>query len=312
MFKILDARPLASDVKWFKIDAPLVAKHRQPGQFVIIRLAETGERIPLTMADADPKTGTIELIVKAIGKTTKELFKKNAGDSIQDVMGPLGKPTELHQVEHAVLVGGGVGTAVIYPLAKALKQAGTFVTSITGGRTRDLVVLEDELKKVSDVVFATTDDGSYGFKGTVADKLRLLIEQGTGNREQGTEGRHEGPDQNPDRKGGVAVGQVSNLSRPIGVVYCAGPVPMMRAICDLTRPFNIPTIVSLNPIMVDGTGMCGGCRVSIGGKTMFACVDGPEFDGHQVDYAELWDRLGAYRDEERASLDRAEHECRLA
>ncbi|MBK9127410.1 MAG: sulfide/dihydroorotate dehydrogenase-like FAD/NAD-binding protein [Phycisphaerales bacterium] len=301
MFKILDARPLASDVKWFKIDAPLVARHRQPGQFVIIRLDETGERIPLTMADADPRAGTIELIVKAIGKTTRALFCKNAGDSILDVMGPLGKPTELHTVEHAVLVGGGVGTAVIYPLAKALKQAGTFVTSITGGRSRDLVVLEAELRAVSDVVYATTDDGSYGFKGTVADKLAELIRHG------GTEARrHAGDVQSPDHMGRAAG------DRPIGVVYCAGPVPMMRAICDLTRPFNIPTIVSLNPIMVDGTGMCGGCRVTVGGKTLFACVDGPEFDGHQVDYAELWDRLSAYREEERASLERAEHECRLA
>ncbi len=323
MFKILDARPLASDVKWFKIDAPLVARHRQPGQFVIIRLDETGERIPLTMADADPRSGTIELIVKAIGKTTRALFRKNAGDSILDVMGPLGKPTELHKVEHAVLVGGGVGTAVIYPLAKALKQAGTFVTSITGGRSRDLVVLEDELRAVSDVVYATTDDGSYGFKGTVADKLRELIEPGNGSREQGTEraGPASGPHGGPasGRQGGLtsdrssaAAGGAPAPARPIGVVYCAGPVPMMRAICDLTRPFNIPTIVSLNPIMVDGTGMCGGCRVTVGGKTLFACVDGPEFDGHQVDYAELWDRLGAYREEERVSLERAEHECRLS
>jgi ferredoxin--NADP+ reductase len=279
MFPILDTKWLASDVKWFRIAAPLVAKHRQPGQFVILRLGETGERIPLTMAAADAQTGTIELIVKAIGKTTRLLCGKEKGDAITDVMGPLGKPTEMHKVGHAVLVGGGVGTAVIYPLAKALKDIGCHVTSITGGRTKELVVLEEELKKVSDRVLATTDDGSYGFKGTVADMLTKLM---------------------------------GDQERPIGAIYCAGPVPMMRAICELTRPHKIPTIVSLNPIMVDGTGMCGGCRVTIGGKTQFACVDGPEFDGHLVDYAELADRLTAYRPQEKIALERMEHECKLA
>ncbi|MBP7745120.1 MAG: sulfide/dihydroorotate dehydrogenase-like FAD/NAD-binding protein [Phycisphaerae bacterium] len=278
MFRILDTKQLASDVKWFKIAAPLVAKHRQPGQFVILRLDETGERIPLTMADADPRAGTIELIVKAIGKTTKLLFAKNAGDTISDVMGPLGRPTEIEAVGHAVLVGGGVGTAVIYPLAKALRAAGCYVSSITGGRTKELVVLEDELKKVSDVVYACTDDGSYGFKGTVADKLKELM---------------------------------NDQARPIGAVYAAGPVIMMKVISDLTRPAGIKTIVSLNPIMVDGTGMCGGCRVTVGGKTQFACVDGPEFDGHAVDYAELSDRLTAYRAQEKTALERMEHECKL-
>ncbi len=278
MFPILDTKWLASDVKWFRIAAPLVAKHRLPGQFVILRLNETGERIPLTMAAADAQAGTIELIVKAIGKTTKLLCGKEQGDAISDVMGPLGKPTEIHKVKHAVLVGGGVGTAVIYPLAKALKDIGCHVTSITGGRTKELVVLEEELKKVSDRVFATTDDGSYGFKGTVADMLTNLI---------------------------------ADQERPIGAIYCAGPVPMMKAICNLTRPHNIPTIVSLNPIMVDGTGMCGGCRVTVSGKTQFACVDGPEFDGHQVDYDELSDRLTAYRPQEKIALERMEHECKL-
>ncbi len=278
MFRILAARQLASDVKWFQIEAPLVARHRQPGQFVILRVTENGERIPLTMADADPRAGTIELIVKAIGKTTRLLCRKGPGDTILDVMGPLGRPTEIHKADHAVLVGGGVGTAVIYPLAKALRARGAFVTAITGGRTKDLVVLEDELRRVCDAVYATTDDGSHGFKGTVADKLRELL---------------------------------ADRSRPIGVVYCAGPVPMMRAVAELTRPLQIPTIVSLNPIMVDGTGMCGGCRVTVGGKTQFACVDGPEFDGHQVDYAELADRLTAYRAQEQAALERMEHECRI-
>jgi ferredoxin--NADP+ reductase len=278
MFRIQDARQLASDVKWFRIDAPLVARHRKPGQFIILRLDETGERIPLTIADADPENGTIEIIVKAIGATTEQLCTKNAGDTITDVMGPLGRPTDIEKVGHAVVVGGGVGTAVIYPLAQALRDAGNYVSAITGGRTREFVVLEDELAKVSDIVYATTDDGSYGFKGTVADKLAQLIE---------------------------------SRDRAIGAVYAAGPVPMMRAIAELTRPAGIKTIVSLNPIMVDGTGMCGGCRVSIGDETLFACVDGPEFDGHQVNFAELADRLTAYRGQEADALERYHHRCKL-
>lgn len=279
MFRILDAKQLASDVKWFRIEAPLVAKNREPGQFVIIRLRETGERIPLTIADTDKKAGTIELIVKAIGATTTLLCEKGKGDTITDVMGPLGMPTEIEDFGHAVLVGGGVGTAVIYPLASALQKAGNYVTSITGGRTKELVVLEDELKKVSDAVFACTDDGSHGFKGTVADKLIELM---------------------------------GDKDRPIGAMYAAGPVPMMRALAELTRPHGIKTIVSLNPIMVDGTGMCGGCRVTIGGETKFACVDGPEFDGHKVDFVELADRLSAFRVQEKVALDRQqEHtQCR--
>lgn len=279
MFRILAARPLASDVKWFRIDAPLVAKHRRPGQFVILRLAETGERIPLTIAHSDAKAGFIELIVKAVGKTTRELCRKNAGDSISDVMGPLGKPTEIEPVGHAVVVGGGVGTAVIYPLAAALREVGNYVSAITGGRTRELVVLEEELRQVSDAVYACTDDGSHGFKGTVADQLAVLMK---------------------------------DAARPIGAVYAAGPVPMMRAIANLTRATGIHTIVSLNPIMVDGTGMCGGCRVSVGGRMQFACVDGPEFDGHEVDFDELADRLTTYRPQEKCSSERELHTCQAA
>ncbi len=277
MFTILDARQLASDVKWFKIEAPLVVKHRQPGQFVILRLEEGGERIPLTIADTDKEAGTIELIVKAIGATTTRLCQLDKGDKILDVMGPLGTPTEIEMVGHAVLVGGGVGTAVIYPLAAELRRIGNYVSSITGGRTKEFVVLEEELKKVSDSVYACTDDGSYGFKGTVADKLIELM---------------------------------NDKTRPIGAVFTAGPVPMMRAIAEITRPVGIKTIVSLNPIMVDGTGMCGGCRVSIGKETKFACVDGPEFDGHKVDFKELADRLTAYREQEKRAFDRVkEHKC---
>lgn len=279
MFEILETRQLASDVKWFRIAAPLVARHRKPGQFVIIRLGETGERIPLTIARSDARAGTIELIVKAIGKTTIELCGKQKGDTICDVMGPLGRPTEIEHVGHAVLVGGGVGTAVIYPLAAALREVGNYVSAITGGRTKELVVLEKELQEVADVVYATTDDGSYGFKGTVADKLKELLE---------------------------------DQQRPIGAVYAAGPVPMMRAVAELTRPLGIRTIVSLNPIMVDGTGMCGGCRVSVGGETKFACVDGPEFDGHEVDFRELADRLSAYQQQEKLALERMQAKCKLA
>ncbi len=275
MFRILEARDLASDVKWFRVEAPLAARHRLPGQFVIIRLDEHGERIPLTIAAADREAGTIELIVKAIGVTTRRLCERGAGDVIADVLGPLGRPTEIHACAHAVLVGGGVGTAVIYPLAPALRAAGCVVTAITGGRTRGLVVLEDELRGVCDRVYAATDDGSYGFHGTVADKLReVLAEPGC----------------------------------PVGVVYSAGPVPMMRAVCEITRPMRIRTVVSLNPIMVDGTGMCGGCRVTVGGKQVFACVDGPEFDGHEVDFDELGDRLSAYRRAERVAMDRYERD----
>jgi ferredoxin/flavodoxin---NADP+ reductase len=246
-------------------------------------------------------------------------------------MGPLGKPTHIEPVGHAVLVGGGVGTAVIYPLAPALRETGAYVSAITGGRTRELVVLEDELKKVCDAVYATTDDGSYGFRGTVADKLRELIRQSPsgseGPRGQGAEGPSE---RDQGGKGARDQGKSCCCSSgcggdtprsldpsihrslpPVGAVYCAGPVPMMRAIAELTRPLGIKTIVSLNPIMVDGTGMCGGCRVTVGGKTQFACVDGPEFDGHQVDYAELSDRLTAYRTQEKTALERAEHACKL-
>lgn len=277
MFPILAARDLAPDVRWFRIAAPLVARRRRPGQFVIIRLNETGERIPLTIAHANPQSGTIELIVKAIGKTTRLLCRKGAGDEIADVMGPLGRPTELIQSGHAVVIGGGVGTAVIYPLAAALHEAGCYVSAITGGRNRGLVILENELREVSDVVYACTDDGSYGFRGTVADKLAELIRE---------------------------------PSQPVSVVYASGPVPMMRAVAEITRPAGIRTTVSLNPIMLDGTGMCGGCRLTVGGQMAFACVDGPEFDAHQVDFAELADRLTAYREQEHCSLERLEAEER--
>jgi ferredoxin--NADP+ reductase len=270
MFRIAGTRRLASDVKWFRIEAPLVASARRPGQFVIIRLDDTGERIPLTIADADSSKGTIDLIVKAVGATTERLCRLSAGDSIADVVGPLGNPTEIIETGRVCVIGGGVGTAVIYPLARALTEAGSHVIAITGGRTREFVILEDELCMVSDAVYTCTDDGSYGFHGTVAERLDEMLQDDV----------------------------------PVDAVYAAGPVPMLRAVAEVTRPARIKTIVSLNPIMVDGTGMCGGCRVTVNGRTLFACVDGPEFDGHEVEYEELTDRLTAYRRQEELALDR--------
>jgi len=276
MFRILRSEWLSPGVKRFCIHAPLVARHREPGQFVIVRVQETGERIPLTVADSDAARGTIDLIVKVVGKTTALLCAKSTGDTIADVAGPLGRPTELISGGRAVVIGGGVGTAVIYPLAKALGAARNHVTAIIGGRTRELIVLEKELDAVADVVMACTDDGSYGHAGTVADRLAALL---------------------------------ANPEWPIDVIYTAGPVPMMRAIAELTRPWKIKTIASLNPIMVDGTGMCGGCRVSVGGETKYACVDGPEFDAHAVDFDALLTRLSAYRTCEQAAMSAYEQKC---
>jgi ferredoxin--NADP+ reductase len=273
--RILETRWLAPEVKRFVIEAPHVVRHCQPGQFVIVRVAPGGERIPLTIAHADRVNKTITLVIQAIGATTRQLCDKEAGDSLADVAGPLGRPTEIHHVRHAVIVGGGVGTAVIYPQAEALKARGNRVTAIMGGRSRPYVILEDELKAVCDAVHPCTDDGAYGFHGFVTQRLQQLIEE------------H------------------NNTDTAVGEVMCAGPVPMMRAVAEVTRPHGIRTVASLNPIMVDGTGMCGGCRIQVGGKMLFACVDGPEFDAHQVDFKELSDRLTAYRVHEKAAADRS-------
>ena len=260
MFKIREAKWLAPLVRRLEIEAPQIAKKHQPGHFVIVRTAENGERIPLTIAHSDKEKGEITLIIQAIGDTTKELTALEAGDSILDIAGPLGRPTELEKFGNVVLIGGGVGTAVIAPQAKALTEIGNTVYAIIGGRSKEYVILEEELKADCKEVFPCTDDGSYGFHGLVTDKLKELI------------------------AGGLKV----------DCVLTAGPVPMMRAVAETTRPYEIHTVASLNPIMVDGTGMCGGCRVSVGGKTVFACVDGPEFDAHQVDFAELVNRLRTY------------------
>ena len=279
MFVIQEARWLAPAVRWLVLEAPRVATRHQPGHFVIVRVAEGGERIPLTIADSDAAAGTITLVVQAIGVSTQRLAAMEKGQAILDVAGPLGKPTEIERFGHVVLVGGGVGTAVIYPQAGALKAMGNKVSAVIGGRSQSYVIMEQELKAVCDAVYPCTDDGSHGYHGFVTGRLSELID---------------------------------DPSDPVNAVITAGPVPMMRAVAEVTRPKGIHTIASLNPIMVDGTGMCGGCRVSVGGKQLFACVDGPEFDAHHVDFAELTARLGSYRQQERAALERRDHECKLA
>jgi ferredoxin/flavodoxin---NADP+ reductase len=287
-FQITEARFLAPDVKLFRIVAPRIARKRKAGQFVIVRVHAQGERVPLTIADSDPKAGTITIIVQGIGKTTKQLNSLKTGDHLTDVVGPLGKPSEVERYGTVVVIGGGVGTAIAYPTAKALKSAGNHVISIVGARTRELVILESEMRAISDELHVTTDDGSYAEKGFVTDKLKALIAAG----------------------------------RKIDYVLAIGPIPMMRAVAEATRPHGIKTVVSLNPIMVDGTGMCGGCRVLVDGKSQFACVDGPEFDAHRVDFDMLTKRNATYRDAERTALEMflqgsprqdepTDHQCRL-
>lgn len=274
MYKIKSAEFLASNIKKFVIEAPKIARKRKAGQFVIVRLDECGERVPLTIADSNNEEGTITIIVQGIGKTTKELNSLNTGDMIHDVVGPLGKPSHIENFGTAVSVGGGVGTAIAFPTAVALKEAGNHTIAIVGGRTKEFVILEDELKKVCDEVYPTTDDGSYGFHGFVTQQLQQLIDSG----------------------------------RKIDFVLAIGPIPMMKAIAETTRPYGIKTVVSLNPVMVDGTGMCGGCRATVDNKTVFVCVDGPEFDAHLVDFDLLTRRNRTYLKDERTALD---HMCNL-
>ncbi len=278
--EIVEKQVLAPDVVSIHLRAQRIAKVRKPGQFIILRIAEGGERLPLTIADADPSAGTIRLIVQAVGKTTRQLASLEPGQAIQDVVGPLGRPTHLDSFGHAVCVGGGVGTAVVFPIAEALAAMGNKVTAIIGGRTKDYVLLEKELARFAQRVIPTTDDGSYGQKGFVTTALKDLL------------------DSSPDP--------------PVKAIYAVGPVPMMKAVSQLTKPYGIYTVVSLNPIMVDGTGMCGGCRVTVDGQTRFACVDGPEFDGHLVDFDELADRLLTYRQAEAQAIQQYEnHSCKL-
>jgi ferredoxin--NADP+ reductase len=269
VFQIIDARLLATAVKELKINAPEIAKRRKAGQFVVLRINEEGERIPLTIADADPQKGVITLIFQEVGTSTAKLGKLKAGDSISDLIGPLGVPTHIEKFGTVVCVGGGIGIAPVYPIAKAMQEAGNTVLSIIGARTKDLLILEEEMAKVSNVLKVSTDDGSYGYHGFVSDVLQDIMDQGT----------------------------------TINLVVAIGPVPMMRVVCNVTRNKNIKTVVSLNPIMVDATGMCGACRVTVGGRTRFVCVDGPEFDGHQVDFAELVKRQRAYLDQEKQAYE---------
>ena len=269
MFRIVHAEFIAPGIKRFILDAPRIARKQRPGQFVIVRVCEKGERIPLTIERSDPEQGTVNIVVQSIGKTTHLLNSLETGDSIRDIVGPLGKPSEIENFGTVVVMGGGVGTAMAYPTAAALKWAGNRVIVIIGGRNKDLVLLEREMREVADTVFVTTDDGTSGDKGLVTDRLRQLIENGI----------------------------------RIDLVLAVGPIPMMRAVAEMTRKERIRTVVSLNPIMIDGTGMCGGCRVLVEGKSEFACVDGPEFDAHRVDFAVLVQRNAMYRDAEKRSME---------
>lgn len=276
MHRIQSKTALSPNVTRLDVVAPRIAQIRQAGQFVIVRRAEGAERIPLTIADADPAAGNITLVIQAVGKSTRELVALEVGESILDIVGPLGRPTELLKTGRALCVGGGVGTAVVHPIAQGLARRGVAVTSIIGGRSREWVIFEADLRRLGNVIVCT-DDGSYGRRGFVTNAAQEVLE-----------------------KGGI------------DIVYAVGPVPMMRAVANLTRPLGVRTIVSLNPVMVDGTGMCGGCRVSVGGETKFACVDGPEFDGHQVDFDLLSDRLSTYRGfEEQTAAQHASGTCRI-
>jgi len=273
MNKVLEKKQLSEQVFKMKLEAPLIAEERRAGQFVIVQKdTEYGERIPLTIADADAEEGSITIIFQTVGKTTTELSRFEPGDYIENVLGPLGKPTHIEKVGTVVCVGGGIGVAPMHPIAQAMKAAGNRVIIIIGARTKELVIMEEDMRAIADELIVVTDDGSYGRKALVTEPLKELCE-------------NDPPDQ----------------------VVAIGPPIMMKFCAETTRPYKVPTVVSLNTIMVDGTGMCGGCRVSVGGKTKFVCVDGPEFDGHQVDFDNMMLRLGAYKDREQQEL----HECQL-
>ena len=278
MFKILSAEFIAPGIKRFHIEAPRISRKQKPGQFVILRIYEEGERIPLTIESSDPELGTISIVVQSLGKTTHLLNSLNAGDGILDVVGPLGKPSEIANFGTVVVMGGGVGTAMAYPTAAALKRAGNRIISIVGARNKELVILEREMHAVSDMLMITTDDGSYAEKGFVTGKLRELIDNGV----------------------------------HIDMVLAVGPIPMMKAVADMTRGESIRTMVSLNPIMIDGTGMCGGCRVLVDGGSQFACVDGPEFDAHRVNFEVLVQRNAAYRRQEQSAMAEFQREKEAA
>jgi NAD(P)H-flavin reductase len=280
MHPLLEHTVLGPNVHLYRFEAPDVARFRKPGQFVIVRISEHGERIPLTIADVDRDEGSITLIVQAVGKTTLEMAQLKVGDSIPDICGPLGEPTHIEKVGNVLCVGGGIGTAPLFPVTRAMKEIGNHVVSILGARTKDLLILEEQMRGVSHDLHITTDDGSYGMKGVVTDAIKKLVEED-----------------------GMKFDQC----------ICMGPPIMMKFVSLQTKELGIPCLVSLNPIMVDGTGMCGGCRVTVGEETKFACVDGPEFDGHLVDFDEMMARLTMYQTDEKGSLDHymGETGCKL-
>lgn len=275
MFTIVRKEVLNPYVKLLEVEAPYIARKAEPGQFIILRINEDGERIPLTIADYDRDKGTVTIIFQEVGNTTRLLGTLNVGDSILDFVGPLGTVSELDNIKKAAVIGGGLGTAIAYPQAKKLFNLGAEVDVIVGFRDKSLIILEEELKAVSSRLFITTDDGSNGHKGFVSDVLKKLIDEGN----------------------------------KYDAVIAIGPLIMMKVVSELTRPYGIKTIVSMNPVMIDGTGMCGGCRLTVGGKVKFACVDGPDFDGHQVDFDEAMRRQLMYKLEEKTSIEA--HQCRL-
>ena len=275
MYRIVRKEALRPTVTLYEIEAPLVAKKAQPGQFIILRVDENGERIPITINDYNPEKGTVTIIVQTVGATTEKLSRMKEGDSLQDFVGPLGKATETEGKKKVCVVGGGVGCAIAYPVLKKFHDCGAEVHAVIGFKNKDLVILEDEFRAASSVLKVCTDDGSYGQKGVVTEALKELIDAGNQYDE----------------------------------VFAIGPMVMMKFVSKTTEPYGIPTTVSMSPIMIDGTGMCGGCRVTVGGKMKFACVDGPDFDGHEVDFDELMNRNSVYRAQEAEEKER--HACRM-
>lgn len=269
MNKIIKKKSLAPLIKLMEVGSPLLAKKAKPGQFVILRVHEKGERIPLTISDYNPEKGTVTLIFQEVGKTTTLLGRLEEGDCILDLVGPLGKPTDLDNLGKVVVIGGGLGAALVFSQVKEMRKRGTKIDVIIGARNESLIILEEEVRPYCDNLYIATDDGSKGYKGFITDVLKKLIEEG------------------------------NKYDRAITV----GPLIMMKVVSNLTRQYGIPTIVSMNPIMIDGTGMCGGCRLTVGGEIKFACVDGPEFDGHKVDFDEVIKRTGIYREEEKVAMD---------
>ncbi|MBI4711901.1 MAG: sulfide/dihydroorotate dehydrogenase-like FAD/NAD-binding protein [Planctomycetes bacterium] len=273
MYKIISREQFSDCVYRLVVDAPLIARSRKAGQFVVLIIDEKGERFPLTICDADPQKGTITLVFQSVGKSTMQLGQMKAGDKIKDIVGPLGKPTHIEKYGTVVCIGGGIGIAPVHPIAQAMRAAGNKVISIIGARSKNLLILEPEMRKASDELIVGTDDGSYGKKGFTSDLLKEIINRGD----------------------------------KIDLAVAIGPVPMMKVVCGVTKSYNLKTYISLNAMMVDATGMCGCCRVTVGGKTKFACVDGPEFDGHQVDFDELQKRLRMYVTQENQAVEEFRH-----